>query len=112
ITPAGSDRAWTRTSPRRRGGQTPCCRATAHPGLAWTTPKTSAVEADGRAGPAVTGRTAHEALTRTRPIAGSNHRARQPRHRIAVITRAWTVRRGDRFPPGRCPRALAGRPDG
>jgi hypothetical protein len=86
ISPAGRDLASTRTSPTGRGLHRRLGRSTGHPGLASTTPEMSVFEPDGRAGAVPAGRTPHEALTRTRAAAGSNHRACRPGHRIVIIS--------------------------
>jgi hypothetical protein len=95
VTPAGRDRASTRTPSSGRGLQRRLGRSTGHPGRASTTPEMSVTGPDGRAEPVPAGRTPHEALTKTR--AGSNHRACGPNHRIVTVTAAWTVRWADRF---------------
>ena len=74
-------------------------RSTGHPGRASTTPEMSVTGPDGRAEPVPAWCTPHEALTRTRAAAGSNHRTCGPNHRIVTVTAAWTVRWAYRFPP-------------
>jgi hypothetical protein len=51
VTPAGPDRASTRTSPTGRGWHKRLGRSTGHPGRASTTPEMSAVDPGGRAEP-------------------------------------------------------------
>ena len=61
-------------------------RSTGHPGRASTTPEMSVTGPDGRTEPVPAWCTPHEALTRTRAAAGSNHRTRGPNHRIVIIS--------------------------